>query len=833
MIRKIQDSAEGGCQVPSPRFGHTTTLVGHNTVVLFGGATGDGGHYIITRDTYVFDLTSHKWSLLPVEGNSTTIPSARAAHAAACVDSSQLVIYGGAMGGGSLSMDELYLLDFTTKTWMCVPVTAGASPGRRYGHTMIFHKPLLMVFGGNNGKEAVNDVWVLDVENTPFAWNQISLIHPRVPAARVYHSADICREGPASGMMVVFGGRTVDARSLKDIWGLRQHRDQRWDWVEAPTKRGNPPEARFQHASFFCNTTLFIIGGRGSDVSRQLPTMIYCTETCEWQVLSTTVCNRFRHSIWGVPSAGVQLPDGAPPMLYTYGGFDHAYPSQPTNEMHMINLEIVLREIGQDVNAKQAGESKQGAAFAPQSQTTAGTNAAVAPTQLQNTGNGSLHPNNNNNSNHSDIIRPSSKNFVGAGDIKLSNEVFVAMDKDFTHLVRKINIDSLEDESKKIDLTERRAVSSQEGLTRIGIEGKRIAELCIERLLKPTSWQPDPAEMPFFLHPADVLSLCDAVTEILQHEEMVIKLRAPIKVYGDIHGQYLDLMRLFARYKAPTENEAEGGDIDSMDYLFLGDFVDRGSFSLEVVVLLFALKVKHPRQIHLIRGNHEDATINSIYGFRVECQRRLQEDPDEASSCWGRFNATFEWLPCGALIENRIICIHGGLGGTIGTIEDIESIKRPLKVAQIPQNADEQKVTDLLWSDPSDSDYMEGVTANDTRDPDGTGKIVKFGPDRVRQFCEANKLALIIRAHECVMDGFERFAGGMLITVFSATDYCGHHKNAGALLFIRRDLTVVPKLIYPNERQLTSTWDSKVTSMRPPTPPRAAPRTRGFETGEW
>lgn len=126
---------------------------------------------------------------------------------------------------------------------------------------------------------------------------------------------------------------------------------------------------------------------------------------------------------------------------------------------------------------------------------------------------------------------------------------------------------------------------------------------------------------------------------------------------------------------------------------------------------------------------------------------------------------------------------------------------------------------------------------NETRDPEGTGRIVKFGPDRVEEFLEGNPpLSMIVRAHECVMDGFERFANGRLITLFSATDYCGHHKNAGALLFIRRDLTVVPKLIYPVERSLNTTqqqlWDPRITQQRPATPPRAVPRAdRGLGLG--
>lgn len=140
----------------------------------------------------------------------------------------------------------------------------------------------------------------------------------------------------------------------------------------------------------------------------------------------------------------------------------------------------------------------------------------------------------------------------------------------------------------------------------------------------------------------------DDVIEIFKKEGTVIHLRAPIKVYGDIHGQFLDLMRLFARYKSPSESE--GGDIDTMDYLFLGDYVDRGTWSLEVVCLLFALKIKYPGQIHMIRGNHEDATINAIYGFREECARRLKEDPDEPDSCWMKANLAFQWLPLGAVI---------------------------------------------------------------------------------------------------------------------------------------------------------------------------------------
>jgi len=130
-------------------------------------------------------------------------------------------------------------------------------------------------------------------------------------------------------------------------------------------------------------------------------------------------------------------------------------------------------------------------------------------------------------------------------------------------------------------------------------------------------------------------------------------------------------------------------------------------------------------------------------------------------------------------------------------------------------------VVDILWSDPTDNDQELGIQPNFIRDPNGTGNIVKFGPDRVKNFLENNKLKYMLRAHECVMDGFERFAGGQLITVFSATDYCGRHKNAGAMLQITRKNEIVPKMIYPlNNPENNWISDDDQNKKRPPTPPR-------------
>jgi hypothetical protein len=126
-------------------------------------------------------------------------------------------------------------------------------------------------------------------------------------------------------------------------------------------------------------------------------------------------------------------------------------------------------------------------------------------------------------------------------------------------------------------------------------------------------------------------------------------------------------MRFFDLWGSPS-NEV-GGDIESYDYLFLGDYVDRGSHSLETICLLMALKVKYPDKIHLLRGNHEDKWINNAFGFAEECSHRLGEDPAEPDSVFNKINELFDWLPLAALIEDKIVCLHGGIGSTLVSIE--------------------------------------------------------------------------------------------------------------------------------------------------------------------
>ena len=200
---------------------------------------------------------------------------------------------------------------------------------------------------------------------------------------------------------------------------------------------------------------------------------------------------------------------------------------------------------------------------------------------------------------------------------------------------------------------------------------------------------------------------------------------------------------------------------DSTRYLFLGDYVDRGKQSIETVCLLLAYKIKHPDQVYLLRGNHESSFTNRIYGFYDECKRRYD------IGIWKEFTLLFDYLPVAGVIEQSILCMHGGLSPLLKKLEDISSIKRP---TEVPEKG---LLTDLLWSDPEK--LVKGFIENDR----GISWI--FGSNEVKKFLKENDLDMIIRAHQVVEEGYEFFCKRRLLTIFTAANYCGEFDNAGGI----------------------------------------------------
>ncbi|XP_048476690.1 serine/threonine-protein phosphatase PP1-alpha catalytic subunit-like [Rhincodon typus] len=187
---------------------------------------------------------------------------------------------------------------------------------------------------------------------------------------------------------------------------------------------------------------------------------------------------------------------------------------------------------------------------------------------------------------------------------------------------------------------------------------------------------------------------------------------------SDIHGQYYDLLRLFEYGGFPPES----------NYLFLGDYVDRGKQSLETICLLLAYKIKYPENFFLLRGNHECASINRIYGFYDECKRRYN------IKLWKTFTDCFNCLPIAAIVDEKIFCCHGGLSPDLQSMEQIRRIMRPTDVP------DQGLLCDLLWSDP-DKD-VQGWGENDR------GVSFTFGAEVVAKFLHKHDLDLICRAHQ-------------------------------------------------------------------------------------
>jgi serine/threonine-protein phosphatase PP1 catalytic subunit len=242
---------------------------------------------------------------------------------------------------------------------------------------------------------------------------------------------------------------------------------------------------------------------------------------------------------------------------------------------------------------------------------------------------------------------------------------------------------------------------------------------------------------------------------------------------GDVHGQYYDLLRLFEY----------GGFPPDANYLFLGDYIDRGKMSLETVCLLLAYKIKYPENFFLLRGNHECASINRIYGFYDECKRR------HTIKLWKIFTDCFNCLPIAALIDDKILCMHGGLSPELVKVDSIKNIVRPTDVP------DTGLLCDLLWSDP-DKEVVEWGE-NDR------GVSFTFGEDIVNKFAQRNDIDLICRAHQVVEDGYEFFCKRQLVTLFSAPNYCGEFDNSGAMMSVDDTLMCSFQILKPADKKKT------------------------------
>ena len=240
--------------------------------------------------------------------------------------------------------------------------------------------------------------------------------------------------------------------------------------------------------------------------------------------------------------------------------------------------------------------------------------------------------------------------------------------------------------------------------------------------------------------------LIQETKEVLIKEPPMQHLKSDLVIVGDIHGNFYDLMRILLKNGLPPKTR----------YLFLGDYVDRGKFSIDVITLLYVLKVNFPNHITLLRGNHEFDSINKNYGFLYEVIKRFN-----SPFIWASFNESFNYLPICAFIDDSIFCVHGGISGKVNR-NDLERLKYPIHENEL--------IDDLVWSDPRE----HGICSVSNK----RGKGVKFGLKTVTEFFAEMNVKFLIRGHECV-SGFKSHLDNKVLTIFSTSNYGDNNNKAG------------------------------------------------------
>ncbi|KAK8863923.1 hypothetical protein M9Y10_011616 [Tritrichomonas musculus] len=267
-----------------------------------------------------------------------------------------------------------------------------------------------------------------------------------------------------------------------------------------------------------------------------------------------------------------------------------------------------------------------------------------------------------------------------------------------------------------------------------------------------------------------IISLCSRVSKALVKEPQIIPLRGKFIIVGDLHGNIDSLLRIFNHFNYPPQSS----------YIFLGDYIDRGKFSSELIIFLYSLKILYPMNIFLLRGNHECDSMASVNGFKTECVKKFSKSVYEA------IIKSFDYLSIAIELNFRIFCVHGGISPLFKTIDEVnndKNLKKPLK-EPFPD-----MINDLLWSDPSNS------ISRYSESPRTIGKL--YGFDAAKEFLEekCDHLILLVRSHEMMPYGYDYPFDdkGEVLTIFSSIDYCGN-ANSGSVAVVDENSLQIEEL---------------------------------------
>lgn len=296
---------------------------------------------------------------------------------------------------------------------------------------------------------------------------------------------------------------------------------------------------------------------------------------------------------------------------------------------------------------------------------------------------------------------------------------------------------------------------------------------------------------------SNVYYIIESAEELIKKESNILHLEGTFNIIGDIHGNVDDLIRIFEKQGYPQSSK----------YLFMGDYVDRGSFSVEVLLILYSLKVLFPDHIHFLRGNHESESICSSYGFKAECSRKYTQ------KLYYRFNESFLFLPFAAIVNKKYFCVHGGISPHTTSLTKISKIKRPIDSDRSPE------ISGFVWSDPNRK--ARGFQKSDR----GVGFL--FNDQKLNQFLERNNLELMIRSHQTIRSGMERSLD-KCVTIFSSSNYCEINNDSCICVVSENEeeqyikfspLTSIEKA---NRRIIVPDWileNMELPAMKEPQPP--------------
>lgn len=809
----------------SLRVGHSFTLLAPSLAILFGGTIYSNEEKSkMTNDIYTYNFTTKVWVNINYKNfniSAENIPAQRSYHASCCFKNNQLLIQGGIIQQNEKiknNENETWIFDYniylenTNKKsvksknkkidknfWQIFPYT-GDIPSYLYGHTLNYIKNFLILFGGISSKnrtEYNNNLYILDTENKNSSWICIKSDN-NFPCERGHHTSCIYNNN-----LIIFGGRNIFSESLNDLWELKILDSSNIEWKEITKKNPNLLTKRYYHTMTILNNLLIIIGGITKSPKDKLPLEVYdLSNNKYYQFIDAQI---YQHR-------AIRIKE----KIYVFGG--------TSNKLVKIYLSKLFKNFPElaaqlkEIISKEAKEklSKKINKNLYRSRTLSCFKKTKKNEDDKDKEKDTLDLSVNldtpllekNNSNELNIISKQKNEFIqlqNESKFKLTKDVIIGKKIREENLfnnnislkindknpLSKISINELKEENKKIKIwgnnNQFSIFYNNENQNSI------IANKFIDILLRPFDWykrknfNTEKDKFPFSKN--EIFDLISEAEKILKEDKSLIYLRSPCKIFGDINGQYNDLMKFFYSYGNPSDN-IKNGDIYIMNYVFLGNFCDLGIKCLEVILLLLSLKIKYKENIFILRGKHEFINYNKIYGLAFECKEKLNDDINDENSVFMKLNNLFNFLPFGVCIDKEILCVSSGIGTKLKNLIDIENIKRPVILNEICQN---DIAYQLLFSVYEENYLMKKkIKENETN--------LIYDEKILNDFLIKNNLHMIITSTELINEGIKSYNNDKLIMVNSSINYLDKYKNLGGIIVIGKKtnnhpIQINPKLI--------------------------------------